>query len=368
LNFDAISTSAGHIGIVCLAAPLAAAEAIGRVSGRRFLAAACAAAEVAARLKAAMVPAGQSFGPQYLSGQMLGYFGCAAGAGNVLGLSSQDMHSAFGLSLMQASGSMQLLFDGDPPAKAIYGGFPNQAGVLAAWLSNAGLDAACRAIDGEAGLFALINAGLYDRDTLLDDLGIEFQFTEAQCKPWPTSVEAHPFIEAAIKLHRREFDLAAIGEVTIIGPPRVKPWLEPADVRCRPPNAAVAANSIPFAVANALCRGDLTLPVFTPEGLADQNALSVAGKVRYLLDESIRGGIVEVTTTDGATHRASVPIALGHPTRPMPYEDVVAKFRQCCRYAAFRLTDNRIENLIELIEDLEQVEDMRQLARAASAS
>jgi 2-methylcitrate dehydratase PrpD len=130
----------------------------------------------------------------------------------------------------------------------------------------------------------------------------------------------------------------------------------------------VAANSIPFAVANALCRGDLTLPVFTPEGLADQNALSVAGKVRYLLDESIRGGIVEVTTTDGATHRASVPIALGHPTRPMPYEDVVAKFRQCCRYAAFRLTDNRIENLIELIEDLEQVEDMRQLARAASAS
>src|SRR5436190_1411138 len=39
LNYDPISAEIGHVGIVCLAAPLAMAEAIGGVSGREFIAA-----------------------------------------------------------------------------------------------------------------------------------------------------------------------------------------------------------------------------------------------------------------------------------------------------------------------------------------
>src|SRR5262249_27745606 len=130
LNYDAIGPAGAHLGII-LAAPLAVAELVGGVSGTEFLAALAAGAEVAARLAVAAA-GGSDGGPasRVLEGQLLGYFGAAASAGRVMRLSVSEMQSALGLALMQASGTMQLVLDGDPPAKAIYAAFPNLAGVL----------------------------------------------------------------------------------------------------------------------------------------------------------------------------------------------------------------------------------------------
>ncbi len=53
LNYDPIGSRVGHVGVACLAAPFAIAEAMGVVSGGQFLAAATVAAEVTARITAA---------------------------------------------------------------------------------------------------------------------------------------------------------------------------------------------------------------------------------------------------------------------------------------------------------------------------
>jgi len=171
LNYDPIGPEAGHVGVVALTAPLAMAEAGGRVSGRELIAAAAAAAEITARVTAAVMRTGKHASDKFLNGQMLGYFGAAAGAGRVLELTAEQMHSAFGLALMQASGSMQIVLDGDPPAKAVYGAFPNYGGVLAALLARAGLGAAVAALEGKAGLYAMAYGGSYDAGALTDRLG-----------------------------------------------------------------------------------------------------------------------------------------------------------------------------------------------------
>lgn len=364
LNYDPIGLEVGHVGVVALAAPLAMAEAAGGVSGRAFLAASAVAAEVTARATVAVMRTGRHASETFLNGQMLGYFGAAAGAGRIAGLSAERMHSAFGLALMQASGSMQVVLEGDPPAKAIYGAFPNYGGVLAALLARAGLGAKIDALEGKAGLYAMAYGGDYDPRALTDGLGAEFLLLGTQFKPWPTSLVVHPFIEAALTLAEDGVRAAAIRSVLIVGPSHIRPWCEPLPERRRPRNPATAANSIPFGVARALARGQVTLADFTPDGIGDEAAAAVAGKTTYALDDGLRGALVKVVTEDGRERQAHIETPLGHPARPVPPDRLVAKFRDCCSYVKTPGSSVDVSKLIELISNLEAVGDVRLLARA----
>ena len=101
LNFDPIGSDVGHVGVVCLAAPLAAAEAAGGVSGRTFLASCAVACEVTARITAALAKLHRLSDGNILAGQVFGYFGAAAGAGRALGLKAAAIRDTLGLALMQ---------------------------------------------------------------------------------------------------------------------------------------------------------------------------------------------------------------------------------------------------------------------------
>lgn len=362
LNYDPIGPEVGHVGVVALTAPLAMAEAAGGMSGRDFLAAATVAAEVAARVSAAAMRTGRQSGETFLNGQILGYFGAAAGAGRALGLPAERMQSAFGLALMQASGSMQVVLEGDPPAKAVYGAFPNYGGVLAALLAHAGLGAELDALEGKAGLYAMAFGGAYDARALTDGLGSDFLLLGTQFKPWPTSLYVHAFIEAALNLADRGVRPADIAAVQVIGHNHIRPWCEPLAERRRPRNAAAAGNSVPFGVAKALSRGDVTLADFTADGLRDETALQVADKITYALDDSVRGAVVNVSLTGGRSLEERVEMPLGHPSRPVPPDRLIAKFRDCCRYAE---TAQSPDKLIGLVTDLEAVDDVGLLAQIA---
>jgi 2-methylcitrate dehydratase PrpD len=368
LNYDPIGPEVGHVGVVCLTAPLAAAEARGGVSGREFLAGAAVAAEVTARVTSAIARTGRRPSEKFLAGQLLGYFGAAAGAGRILGLTAGEMHSALGLALMQASGSMQIAIGGDPPAKAIYGAFPNHGGVLAAVLAKNGLGAVCDVFEGRSGLYEMLYGGDCIVSALRDDLGTGFLLTGAQIKPWPTSTEVHPFIEAALEIAAGPIDPSRIEEVRITGPSQIRTWVEPAEIRRQPPNSAAAANSVQFAVAKALCHGEVTLADFTPEGITDARALALAQRISHSFDDRLRGGRLDVVMVDGQRAQAHVEVPLGHPSRPVPPGRVVAKFRDCCRYAARPLSASQVQHLIDLVENLESVADVAMLPAAANGA
>ena len=358
LNYDAIGKETGHIGVVCLTPALAAAGAQAPVSGKRFLAAAVAAAEITARVTLAGARGGGQVSERILAGQFFGYFGAAAGAGSVLGLDPAAMHSAFGLALMQVAGSRQVVVGGDPPAKAIYAAFPNHGGVLAAFLAKAGLEAEIDAVDGEAGFFGLAADGHFDPDALTAGLGERFTFTNTQFKPWPTSGNVAPFIEASLELtNRHALKAADIADVELLGNPRFRDWFEPLAERRRPPNAAAAANSTMFAAAKALVHRDVVLADFTPEGLRDEAALRISDRITYRLDDRIEGGIVTVRTTDGRRLEAAVEKSLGHPSRPMTRERLEAKFRDCCSYAT-SLGSRNADALVHFVDRLEEADDV----------
>jgi 2-methylcitrate dehydratase PrpD len=363
LNYDPIGRGVGHLGVVCLAAPLAMAEAVGGISGRQFIAASVAACEVTARVTASIARTGRELSEKHLPGQLLSYFGAAVGAGHVLGLSADKMRSALGISLMQAAGSRQVVITGDPPAKAIYGAFPNQAGVLAALLSEKGLGADCEVLGEPAGLLSMVYDGACDLDALIGGLGTEFLMSKVQFKPWPTSGNLHPFIEAAAEIKRIGLDPADIAEVGIVARDRLRDWCEPLDKRRRPENAAAAANSIPFCVAKTLVHGDISLADFAPEGLNDAAAIAVAERTTYRLEKNLEGGIVTVKTPDGQCLEARGAAPGG---RPVSQGQITKKFRDCCRHSVAPLPPDRIESLIAMIGELDALDDVRNLATLAS--
>jgi 2-methylcitrate dehydratase PrpD len=363
LNYDAIGTETGHTGVTCFTAPLAAAEACAPISGRRFIAASVAAAEVGARVFGAVERREPHFNERLLAGQYFGYFSAAAGAGNVYDLDAATMHSAFGIALMQVSGSRQVTVAGDPPAKAIYGAFPNHGGVQAALLARAGLGAEIDALEGRAGFYKMLGDGLFDADLLIGELGSTWRFLRTQFKPWPASGVVIPFIEAALAL-RAAHDVRPdeIAAITVVGTPAMRNWCEPLDERRRPPNGAVAANSTIFGAAKALAHGRVVLADFSPDGMRDDAALALTARTTYRFDDEVdpEGGVVEVRTADGRELSARVDKPLGHVTRPMSDERLQAKFRDCCTHAP-ALAPGRAEELIALIDALEELPDVSAL-------
>lgn len=365
LNFDPAGADTGHLGVVCLAAPLAVSEAKGGVTGREFIAASAVACEVTARITAALVAVGVPPSDRFLSGQLLSYFGAAAGSGRVIGLDPARMRSCFGLALMQAAGSRQVVMSGDPPAKAIYGAFPNQAGVLAALLSRDGLGADCDALGEPAGLFPMIYGGNRDEAVLLEGLGSRFTLEKVAFKPWATSNHLHPFIEAAIVLHREGLRASDVARVEIVVDRHLLPWCEPLEARRRPANAASAANSLVFCVAKALSGGNVLLSDFTGDGLSDATARSLAERSTYRCADDGSKGIVIVTTTAGQiVERRAAPVP-PHSSGASSRALLEAKFRDCCAHAGIALSGAQATEIIHMVDHLEEIEDISALARRA---
>jgi len=366
LNYDPIGATIGHVGVVCLAAPLAMTEATDGKNGRDLIVSSAVACEITARITEAIARTGRRPSEKFLSGQLLTYFGAAVGAGHILGLDASGMQNALGLALMQMAGSRQITQDGDPPAKAIYGAFPNQAGVQAALLADAGLAADIDIFGKPAGLYPVIYDGDGEMAALIENLGSEFFLTKVGFKPWPTSDQLHPAIEAAMEIARDGIVPANIQTVEITVPQNAKPWCEPLADRRRPANPAAAANSIPFCTAKALVHGDVTLADFTQAGLADEVVLQISERTTYHLDDNGSGATVKLKMINGTEHTEHIAQPLGSSVRPISDDRLKNKFRDCCRHAVSSLTHTHVEGLIELVENLEEVGDVGKLAVLAS--
>jgi 2-methylcitrate dehydratase PrpD len=365
LNYDA--GGPGHLGVVALVAPLAASEYVGGVSGKEFVTAAAAACEVTARMSLAASAADQHGRDlPWLAGQVLGYVGAAAGAGKVFGLTPLEMQSAFGLAAMQAAGTRQVVLDGDPPAKAIYGAFPNQGGVQSALLSKFGLRADCAALEGEGGFYAAFFGDKSVAAQITDGLGSRYLLSDVRYKPWPTSGIVAPFIEAALEL-KEEHLLTPdrIDRVEFRGPPRIRHWCEPVEERRIPLNAANAANSIFFGIANALVHGEVTLEQFTSAGFADPSVREIARKTSFAIssDPTLTASIT-VWTVEGASIRATVDAA----SKPVTEAQLVAKFSDCARYAPRPIPQDMIPRLVDATLRLEDLPDVTTLVEGLSGT
>jgi 2-methylcitrate dehydratase PrpD len=356
-----------HVAACVVPAALAVAQAkSSTVKGRDIVAAVAAGCEVQSRLAAAIAPFFGEGLPVMLSSQVFGYFSAAAACGNLLKLDQAQMQSAFGLALMQAAGTEEMVVHAaDSVGKCLYAGLSNQGGVQSAMMASHGVAARGEPLTGAAGLFSAYYHGEYDGAALMSELGSQFKSTERCIKAMPGTLVSHAFAEAALAL-MQEHKLAVhdIERVRLHVGPWGKVMCEPAEMRRQPPSASAAMNSIPFIVAKAIVNGRINLDDFQEHGRAQPAALAIAARIDHIVDRTLaapRGlepGVVDVVLTNGRTLRGRVDVPQGHPVRPISTEGVVAKFRTNAGYAKRRLSEPAIERLIDCVMNLDGIDDV----------
>ncbi len=289
-------------------------------------------AEVTARLgrAATLAHEGRRLG---LEGQLMGYFGVAAVCGHLIGLDANQIHSAFGLALMHTAGQPAGGVYGDPPAKSIYGAFPNQGGLIAVLLAEQDIGGQCAAFEGEAGLFGRFWGGKFAEDALTAALGQSYQLLDVQFKRWPTSGIVAPFIGAALEL--RGALSSTIDTVRITAGPWAREWLEPAEERKRPTTISSAANSVFYGVAKALANGSVGLSDFTLAGLREASPLALAERMTHSIDQGqADSGAIEVRCADGRILTRNIE---RRAENTLANVWLVRKFRDCATFAALAL-------------------------------
>jgi 2-methylcitrate dehydratase PrpD len=133
-----------------------------------------------------------------------------------------------------------------------------------------------------------------------------------------------------------------------------------------PDGLALAQFSLPFMVATALLRGRLSAAELDAGWRADPALASLLPKVTIVVDDADltpdmipEPGRVEVVLADGRRRTAEATRTPGHPEHPLDDAALHAKFRSCAR----RLGSRGTEALLEALTHLDEVEDMRQVAR-----
>ena len=224
--------------------------------GTELLTALVAGYEVSLRLASAVNPAHYKL---WHTTGTVGAFGAAAAAARTLGLDPRQTAGAFGIAGTQAAGLWEVLPDA-PQAKNLHPAKAAHAGLLAALLSQKGIEGPMTIFEGRQGFFSAMVPEPVDIGKCTAGLGEEWLTPTTTFKNYPVCGHTMTSIEASLKLHG-QFSLAEVEEIEV----RAHPVSLQVAGRSFPADEYQAKFSIPYCVAVALLKGRVGQEEFSRE-------------------------------------------------------------------------------------------------------
>ncbi len=352
-----------HASAPVVPAALAVGEII-QASGRDVLTAIIAGYEVCCRLGNALDPTShyaRGFHPTATAGT----FGGAAAAGSLLGLSAEQMISAFGVSGSQAAGSLQFLVNG-AWNKRYQVGAAAMNGVIAAMLARENFIGSSEAVEGKHGLLVGYTDNA-DPTKTTAGLGEIYETMKIGIKPYPSCRYTHAAIDTLIamrrdhnltpeRISRVEIGLHRNG-ITLTGDPATK----------RHARSVVDGQfSMYFTGAMALEQGSFGWDDY--KRLGDPAIEALADRIEVVRDDRLETGRAHPfgarvsIVTDGGTHER---IVFDPPGEPSSFPDQAAmqqKFMQLAR----PVLNTRAEHFAAAVlsmETFERIDSVTSLGR-----
>ncbi|MCY4311320.1 MAG: MmgE/PrpD family protein, partial [Rhodospirillaceae bacterium] len=350
-----------HASAPIVPAALAVAEEVG-ANGKQVIAAVVAGYEIQIRLSLALGPS-DHYNRGFHPTATCGAFGAAAAASRIMGLSADQIDSAFGICLSQTAGSMQFLHDG-AWTKRSHVGHAAMCGLVAATLAAEGYVGPSEAFEGRAGFFRS-HAPNPEPTRAAAGLGEVWETMEIAVKPYPSCRYGHAPIDGLIALREEygikphEIEKVKVGlsktGLDIIG--------EPLADKQKPISIVDGQFSLPFVAAAALIEGGLGWDDYETL-LANDNHKALWPKVEAVVDPEVEAEFpdnmaarVQVATKDGVFEKY-IQSPRGEPDNFMTedelrwkFEGLVSPFLDTHTMAAF--ADGMLS--------LEEAEDIRAL-------
>lgn len=358
MDYDDHCQDAGvHAGSATLPTALAHAEFTGRtIDGRELLTALVAGVEVGIRSGF-----GVGYGSVRRGWHIAGWTGAFAGAatvGKLYDLDTPQLAHALAIAGTQGCGLLGAQYGAE--VKRFHMGKAAEAGYLGAALARESFTGDTRIFAERYGAVGTTMSEDYDNDAVVTGLGEEYRMLDKLTfKPFPSVGQVHAPVDAVREvLAEHAVDPSDVRTVTVRTTPTVKDhvgWAyEPVDVMS-------AQSNIQYAVATLLVDGVVTIDAYTDDAIGRPAVLDRIEDVKIVVDESLAeetfGSIVEVTV-DGESWTNAVHTPRGYPSNPLTGDELKAKFRNQAKKA---LSADTVETLVELIDDLEHLDDVREL-------
>ncbi len=344
-----------HPGCAIVPAALAVADREG-ADGLRFLKGVVAGYDVGCRVTQALGV--ENVRKRALSLHGIGSnFGAAAAAASVLGLAKDRVRYVWDYTAQQDSGKYYWVRDTDHVEKAfVFAGMGARNGVTSAILVQSGFTGVADAFSGEHNYFESF-APAADPALLVEDLGCRYEILLTDIKKFSVGAPIQAPLDALLIL-REKHGLTAANVRSITA--RV-----PDDRVLIVRDRNMPDVDLRHVLAVALLDGGMTFEAsHSYERMKDPAVLAVRDRITLLGDPALRtakikrGGIVEITTTDGAQLREHVELVRGRPGNPMSDEEMEKK---CADLMTPVLGEERTKSLIDRIANLEKVKNIRDL-------
>ena len=361
-DYDDYHQAKVHPGAVVIPAAISIGERMGE-NGKAALTAMVAGYETMIRVSLATGPNASRLKGWHLTGTT-GTFGAAAAAGNLLRLNQDKMASALGMAGTQSAGLWAFTADG-AMSKRFHAGRSSQSGIMGALLAQKGYKGPTQIMEAEDGGFCRATSDQVDFALALDGLGKRFLSGEVNIKPYACCASAHSAIDALrdlIQAHK------------IVPPDIERIFIKTArgvKVQCgfpyEPLSVLQAQMSLQYSTAVFLLEGKALVEQFSDEKISDPKILELAKRVEVVLDDEIEkiyperfANKVEILLKSGERFETRVDFAKGSSERPMSFEEVAEKFESL---AGRVIAKRRIDAIVETIEKIEKLDDIRKLTR-----
>jgi 2-methylcitrate dehydratase PrpD len=363
---DGHDKSMVHAAASVVSAAFAVAQRQGKVNGKDFITAVALGIDLMSRMALGAKTNLRVSGWVYSS--IFGYFGAAAAAGKILRLDKEKIVNAFGITYSQTAGSFQSIADAVLTKRAQLG-FAARAGVFSALLAERGITGPSNCIEGEYGIYNNYIKGEYDPTIVIADLGKRFEVEGMGFKAYPSCGYTHnPIFSTLTLMKENEIKRDDILEINISTGKNAGDLFEPSERKRRPQVVPDAQFSIPYTVGVAVVKGSVGIGDFTPEALKDLRVLEVAQKVNpIILQELTRrevdSCIVEIVTKSGGRYSMRMDNRKGTPKNPMSPEEFAGKFKDCLAHGRKRISKQKTEKMMQLLDNLEEVDDVGTVIR-----
>jgi aconitate decarboxylase len=359
-EFDCVHEAAViHPVTVCLAAVMAHADWIGGVSGRDLVTAVVLGVDTACHLGVATTTGLRFFRPA-----TAGIFAAAAGLGSVLGFDADRQTALFGHVYGQLCGTMQPHTEGSM-LLGLQIGFNARNAVIAADLARRGIPSIENILEGPFGYFGMIEAS-GDLNRVLGDIGKIWRITEVAHKPFPSGRATHGMLDGFMQLQAEHgFKASEIESAEARVPPLTHHLVGRPVTHNMSANYARLCGS--YVSACALLHAQLGIDDFRDEQRRDPARLALGRQIKVVVDgnpdpNALTPVVVTVRLSRGRELSRRIDTVYGNPAKPMSREAHLAKFRRNFSSAVNALPARNADALIETLDGIEHVPDVRQIS------
>ncbi|MFQ5684236.1 MAG: MmgE/PrpD family protein [Candidatus Binatia bacterium] len=349
-----------HPSVPVISAALAVGEKLER-SGKEMLLAYILGVEVECRIADAINRRHYQAG--FHSTATIGSLGAAVAVAKILGLREEGIQRTLGLAASMASGLRENF---GTMTKPLHAGRSAENGVTAAQLAKRGFTAAHNILEARRGFFSAM-AGGFDQAKIVGRLGHPFfvQQPGISIKPYPSGSLSHPAQDLILDLVKgydlRAGDIEAIEVGTNSNVPN-------ALIYPMPQTALEGKFSIPFCMAIAVLERKAGIPQFRDRKVREPKVVELMQRVTLYVDEELEAlgydqvrSRVRIKLKGGKTVEGRADVARGHPLKPMSWDELGEKFRDCARLV---LPMEKIDRAIDLVAKLEDMGTLQTLVRA----